>query len=54
MNAQSCGLVMYKLYCTNRAKKLVIEWATQHQDELVANWERAKALQTLDNIDPLD
>ena len=38
----------------SRALGMVIEWATLHQNELMANWERAKALQTLDNIEPLD
>jgi hypothetical protein len=37
----------------SRALGMVIEWASQHRDELLANWERAKALQALDNIDPL-
>jgi hypothetical protein len=36
-----------------RALRLVIEWATQHQDELAANWDRARAHEALDGIDPL-
>lgn len=37
-----------------RALQMVIEWATLRQTELSENWERAKALQSLDNIEPLD
>jgi hypothetical protein len=36
-----------------RALGLVIEWATQHQDELLINWERAKGQETLSKIEPL-
>jgi hypothetical protein len=38
----------------SRALKMVIEWAELHQIELIENWERAKALQALDNIAPLN
>lgn len=37
-----------------RALQMVLEWAILHQIELSTNWERAKALQSLDNITPLD
>ena len=36
-----------------RALGLVIEWATQHQDELLVNWERAKGQESLSKIEPL-
>jgi hypothetical protein len=36
-----------------RALRLVIEWATLHQAELAANWDRARAHEALDGIDPL-
>jgi hypothetical protein len=36
-----------------RALGLVIEWATQHQDELLRNWERAHGQEPLIKIDPL-
>lgn len=36
-----------------RAMGLVIEWTSLHQDALQADWERAKALEPLDKIDPL-
>lgn len=38
----------------SRALGMVIEWATQHQVELVENWKRAKALQPLSGIAPLE
>ena len=37
-----------------RAMGLVTEWATLHQQELQELWERAKNLQPLGRIDPLD
>ena len=36
-----------------RALGLVIEWATQHQDELLNNWEKARAQKSLSKIEPL-
>jgi len=36
-----------------RALGLVIEWATQHQDELLNNWERARVQESLSKIEPL-
>ncbi len=36
-----------------RALGLVIEWATQHQQELLADWERAQSRQPLAPIKPL-
>jgi hypothetical protein len=37
-----------------RAKGLVIEWATIHQQELYDNWERAQSFQALHTIAPLE
>lgn len=37
-----------------RAMGLVIEWATLHQQELLADWERAQAQQDLRPITPLE
>lgn len=37
-----------------RALGLVIEWATLHQPELLADWERAQAQQDLRPIAPLE
>lgn len=36
-----------------RALRLVKEWAVLHQDELQANWDRARAHDALLPIDPL-
>lgn len=37
----------------NRATALVLEWASQHHDELCENWERCERLQAPKRIDPL-
>ena len=37
-----------------RVRGLVTEWAALHQDELHANWERARSMQALIRIAPLD
>jgi hypothetical protein len=36
-----------------RARKLVVEWAEQHRDELRDNWARARGHRPLQKIDPL-
>ncbi|HXV05104.1 MAG TPA: DUF4160 domain-containing protein [Solirubrobacterales bacterium] len=36
-----------------RALSLVREWADLHRDELIANWERARADKSLLPIDPM-
>jgi len=36
-----------------RALGLVVEWADQHRAELMADWERARALEPLERIAPL-
>ncbi|MEK6373271.1 MAG: DUF4160 domain-containing protein [Acidobacteriota bacterium] len=36
------------------ARKLIREWARLHQVELEANWKRAKKLQTIQQIAPLE
>lgn len=37
-----------------RVMGLVIEWATLHQQELLADWERARSQQELQKIPPLE
>ena len=37
-----------------RVTGLVIEWATLHQRELLADWERAQAREELQKIAPLE
>jgi hypothetical protein len=36
-----------------RALKLIWDWLDEHQTELLANWERARARQPLNPIEPL-
>ena len=36
-----------------RALGIVIEWASQHKDELLSNWELAKSNQPTKKIEPL-
>ena len=38
----------------HRALGLVIEWASQHQEELLQNWELARNEKPLEKITPLD
>ncbi len=37
----------------SRALRLVREWLDEHRDELVANWERARAGQPVSPVAPL-
>lgn len=37
-----------------RALGLVIEWASQHQEELLQNWELARRNLPLNKVDPLE
>lgn len=39
---------------SHRAKGLVVEWASQHQDELRNEWELARTRQPLVLIAPLE
>ena len=41
-------------YLPARARGLVIEWASLHQQELRKAWERAKRLEPPGSIDPLE
>lgn len=36
-----------------RAKRLVVEWASERQSALRANWERARRHEALVQVDPL-
>jgi Domain of unknown function (DUF4160) len=36
-----------------RARRLVLDWAGVHRDELFANWKRAREHQPLQKVDPL-
>ncbi len=51
-NIQTLELLAGKL--PKRAHLLVVEWALEHRDELLKNWELAIVPATLDKIKPLD
>ncbi len=36
-----------------RAVSLVLEWAFQHRDDLMIDWEKAQRMEALDRIEPL-
>ena len=36
------------------AQKLIREWTALHREELIQNWERAAAKESIQKIDPLD
>lgn len=37
-----------------RVRAMVVEWASLHRQELLADWERARGGLPLEDIDPLD
>lgn len=37
-----------------RARVLTVEWAMEHREELLANWQKARNRKILDKIEPLD
>jgi hypothetical protein len=39
---------------SRRATSLVLEWAADHQAELLQNWNLARAMLPLNAVDPLD
>jgi len=39
---------------SSTARKLIRQWAQRHEMELAINWKRAKALQRLEKIAPLE
>jgi hypothetical protein len=39
---------------SSTARKLIREWTQRHEMELAINWKRAKALQPLEKIAPLE
>jgi hypothetical protein len=46
------GLVKGKM--SRRALRMVFEWSEQHHEELVRNWDLARARRPLETITPLD
>ena len=47
------SLAVFAGHLPPRALGLVVEWATQHQDELLGNWKRARDQKPLIKIEPL-
>jgi len=47
------SLSVFAGHFSPRALGLVIEWATLHQQELLADWNRARGQQPLEKIEPL-
>lgn len=52
ININTLSVISGKLKA--RALGLVMEWAALHRNELLAQWENAKNLRTLEKIPPLD
>ncbi len=46
-------LEIYSGELPNRARALVVEWASLHRNELLENWERAKQGVALKEVEPL-
>ncbi len=46
-------LEIYSGELPNRARALVVEWASLHRNELLENWERAKQGVPLREVEPL-
>lgn len=51
-NIHTLRIIVGKL--PKRATSLVIEWASAHKDELLANWQKARLTEPLVTINPLD
>lgn len=47
-------LAVFRGNLPRRALALVLEWAALHRDELREDWRRARAGETLSEIEPLD
>lgn len=48
------NLTVFSGYLPPRVLGLVIEWAVLHQQELLADWERARTREELKKITPLE
>ena len=51
ISINTLGLLEGKL--PPRIMGMVVEWAAMHQEELLADWDKAKNHQPLDKIEPL-
>jgi len=48
------SLQILKGYLPKRAKMMVVEWALEHREELLANWNKARIPEPLDIIQSLE
>jgi hypothetical protein len=48
------GRILHGEISSSTARRLIRQWARQHRFELEANWKRAKKLETLESIAPLE
>lgn len=48
------SLLMLDGNLTPRARGLVVEWATRHQEELAANWQLCQQRRPLRPVEPLE
>lgn len=46
------GLVQGKM--SRRALSMILEWSQSYQQELMRNWDRARARKSLEQVPPLD
>jgi hypothetical protein len=51
ISINTLGLIQGKL--PPRVMGMIAEWAALHQNELLADWQRARDLEPLEKIDPL-
>lgn len=51
VDIETLGVIAGKL--SPRATGLVMEWASQHQDDLRHVWEQARNQESLDHVEPL-
>jgi len=48
------SLKILKGQLPHRAKMMVMEWALEHREELLVNWNKARIPEPLDKIQPLE
>lgn len=48
------SLAVLKGTLPGRERRLVLDWASLHRDELMENWRRARQRQSLLRVDPLE
>ncbi len=48
------NFALYKVKIPSSAMSLVVEWASQHQAELLENWEKSQKIIPFKKIEPLN